>query len=248
MKYYNDADEPIVLIGHKFTNKEDINSYFSGDRIRCLICGKWLKAVSGMHLKMHGITVDKYKSMFGLPHGKGLVCGETSRKQKNALVKRIEQGDSTLTTITPELMYKAQHSPKRKYPSYHLKDLAGKYGDMGREVLTSKSKERVENIDWDSFLAEIKKSGRAIWSFKNKSGMPTYYDLQKKISEDPKFKQRYDDAVRGNKIKYSKSDAVLKLRKTGHSMREIALLTGISLTHVKRMVKERQATHENIDE
>ena len=61
----------------KFLFPEDLASYFSGDRIVCLRCGKNFKAL-GIHLKtMHSMSVEKYKKIYGIPWTYGLLCADT---------------------------------------------------------------------------------------------------------------------------------------------------------------------------
>ena len=57
-----------------FETKEEVYDYFSGDRIQCLLCGKWFQRLPS-HLKaIHEMTSDEYKEMYGLPWKHGL-CG-----------------------------------------------------------------------------------------------------------------------------------------------------------------------------
>lgn len=240
MKYYNDQDESPALIGHKFTTKKDVDDYFSGDRIRCLICGKWLKAIGGQHLKSHGITVEKYKEMFGLPNGRGLVCGETSAKQQAALKKRIAAGDKTLTPLTPELMFKAQHAQKKRPPQYHINDIS-KYAVKGIRTLKKRARERTKSIDWDNFIKVMTETGKSLYSLSEISGMPTYYDLQMKIINDPEFERIYNKALKKTKLKHAMADEVYRLRADGLSTRGISRITNISTTHVKRILKQQHS-------
>ena len=54
-------------------NREELIEYFSHDRIQCLICGDWFKAIRPLHLKTHNITSTEYKIKFGIPKSKGLM-------------------------------------------------------------------------------------------------------------------------------------------------------------------------------
>lgn len=58
-----------------FTTKEEVDNYFneSSDCIRCLICEKNFKYLAP-HIRIHGISADDYKVMFGIPYGYGLMC------------------------------------------------------------------------------------------------------------------------------------------------------------------------------
>ncbi|MHC4252903.1 MAG: hypothetical protein ACYS9X_27615 [Planctomycetota bacterium] len=53
----------------------------SGDRLKCLICGKWLRAITGSHLRKHNISPAGYKRRFGVDY---LYSDEVREKQSRA--------------------------------------------------------------------------------------------------------------------------------------------------------------------
>jgi hypothetical protein len=55
-----------------FKTRRDIERYFSGDTIECLICGRHFKRLQTHLAAKHGMTADDYKSRFGLPWTRGL--------------------------------------------------------------------------------------------------------------------------------------------------------------------------------
>ena len=76
----------------KFTNPEELKSYFSGDRITCLRCGKEYKSI-GLHLRtIHNMTVEEYQEMYGIPWTYGLTCKATKEKKRDITKKRIADG------------------------------------------------------------------------------------------------------------------------------------------------------------
>jgi len=79
----------------KFETKEEVYDYFSGDKIQCLLCGKWFQRLP-FHLKaIHDITSDEYKEMYGLPWKHGLCGKEFSLKLRRIMKKRRDNGYST---------------------------------------------------------------------------------------------------------------------------------------------------------
>jgi predicted transcriptional regulator len=55
-----------------FKTRREIELYFRGDTIECLMCGRHFKRLQ-MHLAAkHGVAADEYKSRFGLPWTRGL--------------------------------------------------------------------------------------------------------------------------------------------------------------------------------
>lgn len=64
----------------KFENSEQLDSYFSDDKIECLLCGQEYKNL-GLHIsKGHKIPVRKYKKLFDIPLKYGLICPSTKVK------------------------------------------------------------------------------------------------------------------------------------------------------------------------
>jgi hypothetical protein len=59
------------------------------DRVRCHLCGRWLKAVAGRHLAAAhpGWTADLYFTAFGLDRSRGLVRPATSARLAEVLFK-----------------------------------------------------------------------------------------------------------------------------------------------------------------
>jgi ROS/MUCR transcriptional regulator protein len=55
-----------------FKKRPDIERYFSGNRIECLICGRHFKRLQTHLAAKHGMAADDYKKRFGLPWTRGL--------------------------------------------------------------------------------------------------------------------------------------------------------------------------------
>jgi predicted transcriptional regulator len=59
-----------------FQTLEEVENYLSGDKIQCLLCGKWFIAL-GQHIaKSHDISIPEYKVKFNIPHSYGLIGAE----------------------------------------------------------------------------------------------------------------------------------------------------------------------------
>ena len=55
-----------------FKTRRDIERYFSGDTIECLICARHFKRLQTHLAAKHGMATDDYKKQFGLPWTRGL--------------------------------------------------------------------------------------------------------------------------------------------------------------------------------
>jgi len=55
-----------------FQTRRQVEQYLSGETIKCLVCNQQFRRL-GTHLAAkHGLSVDKYRSKFGLPWTRGL--------------------------------------------------------------------------------------------------------------------------------------------------------------------------------
>lgn len=96
-----------------FTTKEEIEEYFSHDKIQCLECGKWYRALN-THLRLsHEITVDDYRDKYGLPYQRGLLGKLSLEKAVNHGKETWEKGHFTKEQVR-ESIKKAQAAVKEK--------------------------------------------------------------------------------------------------------------------------------------
>ena len=123
-----------------FKTKEDIEYYFKGDKIQCLICGKWFKALNG-HFKAHGLNVDQYKEMFGLPWSRGLCGCKTADKFRDNAETLRSKGHLLTGFVSDEHEKKCHRKgPIRTNPS-HSKDRSEFFKKLG-------GKNKYESLDF----------------------------------------------------------------------------------------------------
>jgi len=76
----------------RFENKKEIDSYFAGNKIQCLLCGKRFKALPQHLERTHDITADDYRERYGLPWRRGLCGTGTSKKLSRNMHERLKKG------------------------------------------------------------------------------------------------------------------------------------------------------------
>jgi hypothetical protein len=76
----------------KFRTKTEIDNYFAGNKVQCLICGKLFKALPQHLERTHDITADDYREQYGLPWKRGLCGVGTSEKLSKNMLQRRKQG------------------------------------------------------------------------------------------------------------------------------------------------------------
>jgi ssDNA-binding Zn-finger/Zn-ribbon topoisomerase 1 len=64
-----------------------------GDRVRCHLCGRWLRMVAGSHLlSRHEMTTSEYRELFQLDVTLSTACAETSERKRATMLKQIADG------------------------------------------------------------------------------------------------------------------------------------------------------------
>lgn len=76
-----------------------------GDRVRCHLCGRWLKMVGGQHLiAAHEMTLEQYREMFCLLGNVSTAAPETSQRKRSTMLEQIairERDQSVLGPPSP---------------------------------------------------------------------------------------------------------------------------------------------------
>jgi rubrerythrin len=61
-----------------------------GDRVRCHLCGRWLRMVAGQHLIVrHGMTTEEYCELFHLDVSASTACADTSELKRASMLEQI---------------------------------------------------------------------------------------------------------------------------------------------------------------
>jgi ROS/MUCR transcriptional regulator protein len=100
-----------------FRTRRQVERYFGGKTIKCLLCGKRFGRLSFHLAAKHGVTTDEYKSQFGLPWSRGLTSAlsransgwnEARKAKASRLARRTE-------------FFKFAHSATRREAALFLK-------------------------------------------------------------------------------------------------------------------------------
>lgn len=82
---------------NKFKTINEIDDYFNGDEITCLLCGNGYKQLPQHLASIHDINTDDYKIRFNLPLSRGLVSKEFHEERSLDCKKRgIGGGDEKM--------------------------------------------------------------------------------------------------------------------------------------------------------
>lgn len=105
----------------KFKSKKEVDYYFNGDKIQCLICGKWYKQINNDHLNLHDTTIEEYRERFGLPWTRGLCSCKTHDKRKDHATERVVSGDLDIWSLADKYRHLCHKNGHRKRPEYQIK-------------------------------------------------------------------------------------------------------------------------------
>ncbi len=223
----------------KFKSKEEVDSYFAGERIQCLLCGRWFKWISGMHLgHIHGISSDAYKEMFGLPWKRGLL-GTLARKKKSKVTKRL-RAEGKLTNAS-EVFRKCNCSPRRPHQPYE-KDHAVKMALAVHGKIRKYHRE-----DYDRILERMRNQKRLLKDVCGDPDMPSLSAWKNYVKRRPELKEQihrinhslsYSLQARTHDLSPQFSIECQRLRARGESVIFIAEALNVSTNLVIRVLKE----------
>jgi ROS/MUCR transcriptional regulator protein/Homeodomain-like domain len=100
-----------------FRTRREVNRYFGGRTIQCLICGKRFGRLSFHLAAKHAMTTDAYKSHFGLPWTRGLTSAHShansgwTKSRKSKAKKRARETQ----------FFKYAHAAARREVAEYLK-------------------------------------------------------------------------------------------------------------------------------
>jgi hypothetical protein len=125
-----------------FTRRCDIELYFSGDTIECLICKRHFKRLHRHLAVKHGMTVDEYKTQFGLPWTRGLtsvasVANSGWTEERKAKARKVAQRSR---------FFKFAHSTPRRELAPFAKTEAMEHLGINAEAFGDKFDEQVRTL------------------------------------------------------------------------------------------------------
>lgn len=171
-----------------FQNREEVDQYFSGDRITCLLCGEPFLVLASHIKTAHGVQVDEYKQRYGIPWRRGLTSAGTRQKYSN-LMKSKKAAGILPQQPSPEHMAmlrtisKASHRPMvpatRNAVSQHYLKLHGREEKWG-------------DADYYEYLKRIA-TGRTIKEVGQDKDMPAEYLFYKYRRRNPDYARRFEE-------------------------------------------------------
>lgn len=176
-----------------FKTITDINKYYTGDRIQCLVCGKWFKEL-GWHLKKkHEMSCDEYKEKYGLPWSRGLVS-EDLHIRKSDTAKRLVADGKIGQNFDVEEFRKRRNHTQAKPPQPFLKDIMRKTGFAALAIHRNPcppGRERIWKPEhFEKYITEIRRTGKNILDIYERGKLPHPNTLYRYAKQNPNFRER----------------------------------------------------------
>jgi hypothetical protein len=144
-----------------FQTPEEVERYFRGKRIECLLCGERFRRLGGHLATKHNMSANEYRGHFGLPWSRGLTSaasnaasGWTSTRKKKARKLAQQTRFFELAHLTP----RRELAPFLK--SQAVKNL-GSYAVGFGEVFERQVRQLFDKGLTDAAIAQTLKVGRA---------------------------------------------------------------------------------------
>jgi hypothetical protein len=99
----------------RFRTRQQVERYFAGNTIECLLCGRWFQKLINHLFYKHGMSADEYKGRFGLPWRRGLVSAK-SRSRIVASWTKARREKTRQIAKRERLFDRATHNPRQWAP------------------------------------------------------------------------------------------------------------------------------------
>ncbi len=232
----------------KFKTNAEVEAYFSGDKIQCLLCGKWFHALGGGHLQiLHGVTADDYREMYGIPWEKGLI-GSLNHEKRSINTKRLigSLNHEKRSINTKRLIAEGKLKPLAKgepYPYYRNPDQR-----PSPECVVAARKSRWRRADFEAILDKIRTLKCPMRELcKNDPHLPSLLLFRKYMNAHPEFAAKLEEIYHSQPYSFQAKVRNFsprfridceRLRADGLTMENIAIKLGVSTSPVFRALKD----------
>jgi hypothetical protein len=145
-----------------FNNLQEVEEYVSGDKVCCLLCGKYYKSL-GSHIAVHAIDIEDYKKKYNIPRKVPLVGTKTRNKMRDSYTSCGDRcGDHSITSTSRKKMIATFEYEEKLLRDRELqkKNLERYYrGETKRgnrhSILTIEERANERNALFDKFISFI---------------------------------------------------------------------------------------------
>ena len=225
----------------KFTNRSEVDRYFSNDEgIQCLLCGRFLGTLQNHLQIVHGVSHAEYRERYGLPWRRGLVSRTVSKKHSASLIKRIKNGTFTPKPDNKAAVKKILEGNRRPDQPY----ITGIKSENSKSL--SKQNIRYSRRDFEKVLSVMRRQKTTLNEACKKYDLPSKGIVLRYAELNPKFRNKlldtyhalpYPVQARADMFSPQFYRDMEKLKKKGLTATEIAKALGISYNTVRKRLK-----------
>lgn len=224
---------PGYPIDPKHMTLEEVRHYFSGDKIVCFQCGKSYKRLAGHLRAVHSITEDDYRTLYGLPLTRGLLCEPSRAAYAEAFARNADSLREARSGL-PDPLEKARMTPHRKSP-FKENTCSGNLSSAANWV------PQYPDSTFEEFLRRVA-TGRTVHSVIGDSDMPGYKWFRTRWTNNPSLRAKLMMILDGLPFGVQAKNGmgmgarfvaeVTRLRKLGLSDKKIAAAVGLTAMSV----------------
>jgi hypothetical protein len=180
-----------------------------GERVECHACGQWFKSLNSHIQRIHNLTDEEYRALFGLRAMTPLAgtgYRERTRIRTTPQLRRIRPAVSALTTMTPEQRSAQVKGRKQRLQSKldpKVRETILRNGAKGRESMRQRIADGTYVPDYTQLRAQAKEAARRA------------HKKQRELREDPAYEQRFRQKVSDARVRNSEIPATGVIGKQG---------------------------------
>lgn len=221
----------------KFQTKEEVDAYFAGDKIQCLLCGKWYKEITFGHLsRIHDTTVDEYRERYGLPWRRGMTGQNTHRTRSQIAKQLIAEGK--LKLIYKNIRQKEPGRPRRPLQPFAR-------NAKRKQALAAAHKRPAEwqRADYEAILTRMQEQQRSLSNVLQDPDLPGETAWRNFVKQHPDFAEKaqqihfslpYSKQLRSHNVSPQFQIDCQRLRSQGKTLQDIAKILGVSSSSVRQ--------------
>jgi hypothetical protein len=227
-----------------FDNKKEIDHYFAGGKIQCLLCGKWFIALPTHLERTHNITADEYKERYGLPWKRGL-CGVGLRiKRSKIMLNRRENG---FRTDMKAVQKKAVGATRRPDQPFFVKVKADNM-KIGSEKI-----KKYTDQDFRNVLAKMLNENKGLNEVCKDADMPDFRAVSKYAKKNADFRKElertyeklpYSIQAGAGKLPEKFKEDLISLKRSGITVADMTRLLGVSRSLIQNRLNYMRETQE----
>lgn len=188
---------------------EEIIAYLSqADDIDCLLCGRRMKSLSTHLARIHRISGDEYRRMYGLPYQRGLTCAEMTSKLQSV---RARDSQKVISDRISRLTSKDVQAQKNQVHA-RTSDLKAMHSRLNAVIATKINTEsKVTRREIEKIVQAVE-AGEMLYPYLKRTRLLSASYFKAVLINHPDLHQRYKAVAGEAKREHLKSNNPAKRR------------------------------------